>query len=168
MKKMLFTGAALLALTSCGKSAQSSMESFCGDMSAGKWQQAFATFGDAETMKAALADFEEEPETKQMAEALFGNSKCSVTASKEDIITVDVDAVNALAVTGQVMADSMGMAFMAAFGGAGSEEMMQEAMVGKMLAGLTADDAPRTKATVDVAMHQVQGLGWPQKLDSFE
>lgn len=156
-----------IALGSCSQSPQSSMKEFCSELTAGNWQKAFEVFGDADTIKTALADIEKEPETKQLAEAVFGSSKCSVAASKDSMVTLDVDAVNAQAVTAGVMADSIGMALMSAFGGESGQKLMQDAMMAKLVSGLTAENAPRTQKQVVVEMKQVDGHWMPSDGDDL-
>ncbi|WP_019011762.1 hypothetical protein [Deinococcus aquatilis] len=161
MNKLLLLLLPTLVLSACGKSAESSMKAFCGDLSAGKWEKALEAFGDAETIKSAMADMSKDAETKPLVQSLFSGSKCTVAGAKDGSVTLKVDAVNAQAVTASVMADSMGLAFMSAFSGAEGEKMMQQALIGKLTTALTAKDAPRVQTQVNVEMKQVEGRWIP-------
>lgn len=162
MKRALLLPALILTLTSCGKTAQSTMQGFCSDLSKGQWQDAFKNFADAATFKAALTDLEKDQQTKQLVEGVFSHAKCTVTNAKDNNVTLEVDAVNARVVTGQVMAESMGLAFMSAFGGKDGEKMMQEAVMAKFVTALNDPNAPRTKTTVTVPMQKVGNTWVPQ------
>lgn len=161
MNKLLLLLLPVIALSSCGKSAQSSMESFCDDLSAGRWEKALGTFGDANAVRTVLTDLEEEAEKKALAGAMFGGSRCSVKSTENNVVMLDVDAVNAQAITAGVMADSIGMAFMSAFSGPDGERAMKEAVLAKLMAGLSAQDAPRRQMEVAIAMEEVDGRWMP-------
>lgn len=161
MNRLLLLLLPMVALSSCGKSAQSSMTGFCSDLSAGRWEEALGTFADADEVRTVLADLEKEPEMKALAGAMFGGSRCSVKDTENNVVTLDVDAVNAQAVTAGVMADSIGMAFMSAFGGPEGERAMQEAVMAKLTAGLSAEDAPRRQMQVAITMEEVDGRWVP-------
>lgn len=163
MRQLALLAAGPLLLASCGQSAKSAMEGFCSDLSAGKWEQAMTSLGSENDVKAAMADMEKDPQSKQVLDAMMKSAKCKVVAVKDNTVTLETDTINAQAVLGGVMADAMGLAFMSAFGGPEGEKMMEQAVLAKMLEGFANPNAPRAKATVDVALEQVDGKWVPAK-----
>ena len=163
MHKRILLAASPLLLASCGQSAGSAMEGFCSDLSAGKWDQAMATLGSENDVKAAMSEMEKDPQSKQVLDAMMKSARCKVVAVKDNTVTLDTDTINAQAVLGSVMADAMGLAFMSAFGGPEGEKMMEQAVLAKMVEGFVNPNAPRSKGTVDVVLEQVDGKWVPAK-----
>lgn len=154
MKRLLtLTAAAPLLLASCGKSAESAMEGFCSDLSAGQWEQAVTRLGG----KGDLQDTLKDPEARQLLDAMLGSAKCKVVAAKDNTVTLEMDTVNGQAVMTTVMADAMGLALMTPEGGTDNEQALQDALVAKLTAGLTSKDAPRSVNRVDVVLQQEGG-----------
>lgn len=154
MKRLLtLTAAAPLLLASCGKSAESAMKGFCSDLSAGRWEQAVTRLGAEGDLQDTLKD----PQARQLMNAMLGTAKCKVVAAKDHTVTLEMDTVNGQAVATTVMADAMGMALTAAAGGLDRDQALQDALVAKLIAGLTSKDAPRSVNRVDVELKQEGG-----------
>lgn len=148
-----------LVLAACSKSASSTMQSFCNDLSAGHWEKAMTQLGQESEMRKSIGDLENDPQSKQVVGAMLSSAKCKVTAAKDNQVSLEMDTVNGSAVIGQVMADSLGMAFVSAFSGPDGKKALEEAMLTKMVEGFTSPNAPRRKTQVDVQMEK-QGGQW--------